>query len=717
MVGLATWTGAPRHIPMKENNLLVNLARLYNVQTAHYDGFGRFVEPPREAILGVLRTLGAPVERMEDLADALRLRRQFLWRRSIEPVIVAWNGSPVSFKLRLPSRLAEAAVSYRVVLESGEPVEGRCRDDVRSRPTQRCIEGVPLLARRVAIAEPFSFGYHRLYLRVAGLDLESYLFSASSRAFTAADAERRRWGLFCPLYALTSRRSWGAGDFTDLEMLLDFTRSLGGSLTGTLPLLAAFLDEPFQPSPYAPVSRLFWNEFYLDVERIPELRLCPAAKSIMSSSFVTSLERLRAEPLVDYRRLMALKRSVLEALAGWLQSQASERRACYERFVAAHPMAQDYAEFRAKTELERRPWEQWPAENRAGALRPGDFDENAKRYHLYVQWQAHEQMAALREKTQQGGAPLYLDFPLGVNRDGYDVWRERALFALDANGGAPPDGFFIKGQNWGFPPLQPEAIRQQGYRYYIACLRHHFPYAGLLRIDHVMGLHRLYWIPRGFSAAEGVYVHQRAEEFYAILSLESHRHRTQVVGENLGTVPPYVNAAMAKHRIFGMYVGQFGVNPDPQNAIGEMPAAAVASLNTHDTATFTGFWSGADIEDRVQLGLLAEPQAATEHSFRAAQKNALVRYLKSRGQMLEDDSEPGGILKAWLCHLSAGGAELVLINLEDLWLEALPQNVPGTWEERPNWQRKARHGLETLPLMKSLLDILTAVDQTRRSGR
>lgn len=702
---------------MTKQDHLHDLARLYRVQTRHWDGLGRLVEPPREAILGVLRMLGAPVERMADLADALRQRRRFLWGQSIEPVVVAWDGAALSLNLRLPSQLAEATVHYRVALESGESVEGDCRDDPRRKSTPRCVEGVALVARRVVLAQSLPFGYHRLYLRIGGLEAESHLFSAPSRSFRFSQSNGKGWGLFCPLYALTSDGSWGAGDFTDLQALADFTSSLGGSLVGTLPLLAAFLEEPYNPSPYAPVSRLFWNEFFLDIERIPELRHCPAARSIISTRFVTELNRLRAQPLVDYRQSMALKRSVLEALAGWLLSQTSERRACFERFVASHPMAQDYAAFRAKVERERKPWYHWSEANRGGTLRSEDFDESVKQYHLYVQWQAHEQLGALADKARAGGAALYLDFPLGVNRDGFDVWRERANFALEADGGAPPDGLFIKGQNWGFPPLHPEAIRRQGYRYYIQCLRHHLRYAGLLRLDHVMGLHRLYWIPRGFAACEGVYVHHRPEEFYAIVSLESHRQRTQIVGENLGTVPPYVNAAMDRHRMLGLYVGQFGVGADPQNAISAIPRSAVASLNTHDTATFAGFWAGDDIRERVALGLLTEAQAAPERAYRGAQKEALIRYLRSQGRLPDGESDALAVLKGWLCHLSASGAELALVNLEDLWLEALPQNVPGTWEERPNWRRKARHRLEALRPMTSLTDILTAVDHVCRSGR
>jgi 4-alpha-glucanotransferase len=299
-----------------------------------------------------------------------------------------------------------------------------------------------------------------------------------------------------------------------------------------------------------------------------------------------------------------------------------------------------------------------------------------------------------------------------VNRDGYDVWRQRDAFALDASGGAPPDAFFTRGQNWGFPPIHPEGLRRDGYRYYIHCLRHHLSYARMLRIDHVMGLHRSYWVPAGFAAGEGVYVRYPAQEFYAVLNLESHRHRARIVGENLGTVPPYVNSAMARHGVSGMYVSQFVVRPDARNAFEPPAPHTIASLNTHDTPTFAGFYAGGDIDDRLALGLLGEEEGRQEHSLRAAQRAALVSSL-SAGTGFEGD-RPEAVLRAWLFALARSAADFLLVNLEDLWLEPLPQNVPGTWDERPNWQRKARYSLEEIRLMPELLNTLKTVDQIRK---
>jgi 4-alpha-glucanotransferase len=699
---------------MTEPNLLHEVARLFNIQINPYDGFGRLMQPPPEAILRVLNILGAPVERMDDLADALRQRRQFLTQRAIDPVIVAWDGGPLRFKLRLPTPLAAAEPRYRIDLESGEFFEGKCQRDFRIKPVERCIEGGRYVGQWIVFPEKLPLGYHRLHLQVGALTFDSYILSSPFEAYGAATVNPRLWGLFCPVYALASEKNWGAGSFSDLETLIDFTGQMGGDFVGTLPLLSTFLDEPFNPSPYAPVSRLFWNEFYLDVTRIPEFQRSPVARlMIHSAGFQTDLESLRAAPLIEYRPLMALKRKILEELLHTLTNRSTRRRAAFEHFIETHPQAQDYAAFRAKVEREATPWELWPTVHRDGRLAAGDYDERVKQYHLYVQWQAEEQMRALTEKTRTGGLALYLDFPLGVNRDGYDVWHERQVFALDASGGAPPDSFFTKGQNWGFPPLQPDGLRQQGYRYYIACLRHHLQHAGMLRIDHVMGVHRLFWIPRGFGPSEAVYVHYRADEFYAILSLESHRHHVQIVGENLGTVPPYVHQALTKHRIHGMHVSQFCVTADPQRALQEAAHDDVASLNTHDTPTFAGFWQGKDVEDRLALGLLSPAEAQIVQLDRASIREALITFLRSRGWLAGESPDPAAILRAWLSQLASGDAYLLLLNLEDLWLEPLPQNVPGTWEERPNWKRKAQFSLAEIRKMNSVAVILKAIDEIR----
>jgi 4-alpha-glucanotransferase len=309
-----------------------------------------------------------------------------------------------------------------------------------------------------------------------------------------------------------------------------------------------------------------------------------------------------------------------------------------------------------------------------------------------VQWIIQDQLQTLSKTAAARGQSLYLDLPLGLNPAGYDIWRNREFFVRGVAGGAPPDPVFTKGQNWGFPPMNPEAMRLNRYQYVIAFLRNHFRYAKLLRVDHVMGLHRLYWIPDGLTGDKGVYVKYPAEELWAILCLESHRYRAGIVGENLGTVPPVVNVAMKRHGIREMYVVQYEIMGNPKKPfLRTPPANSVASLNTHDMPPFQAFLDGTDIDDRLDLGFLNDKAARQERKERAVMRGKL-RSFRSAIQFLSESM-----------------ASVVLTNAEDLWQETLPQNVPATNKERPNWRRRIRPSVEQIRKMAGIAEELSNV--------
>jgi 4-alpha-glucanotransferase len=456
-----------------------------------------------------------------------------------------------------------------------------------------------------------------------------------------------------------------------------------------LPVLSALLDRPFDPSPYSPASRLFWNELYLDVEAVPELKNSPPARRLLdSATFRRTLTKLRQAERIDYPAVYRAKHRVLSLLA---TAMSAERRAAFEAFVADHPAVEDYAAFRAATTRFDRTWPAWPAGQRDGRLSPRDGDPADRHYHSYVQFLAFEQLQALRNHR----ASLHLDLPLGVHPDGYDVWRHREAFAAPGTrGGAPPDSFFTKGQDWGFPPLHPERIRDQRYAYPIACFRALMRHAGIVRIDHVMALHRLFWIPEGLIARDGVYVKYRPDELYAILSLESHRHRTTVVGEDLGTVPRAIRSAMAGHGVHRTYVAQ--LESKPVRPLPPVQRLALASVNTHDMAPFAAYWDGKDIDDRLSRDLLDQKEARAERTQRGKRRKALVRALRSAGHLPRHgpaELPAADVLPALLAWLGASEARVVLASLEDLWGETEPQNRPGT-SAGANWSRRARHRLE-----------------------
>ena len=519
---------------MTEARQLNRVPRLYGIQTSYIDMTKQRRHADPESLLLVLRAMGAEVENFGGIGAALRRRQGELKARTAEPVMVAWDG-------KLGNR-------------------------------------------------QFRLGYH--WEEVQGL--RTFIISAPAKCH----APHRGWGVFAPIYSLHSKRNRAAGDLTDFQDLMDWARGLGASVVGTLPLLGALLDEPFEPSPYSPVSRLYWNEFYIDVTRVFEFQENIEAQRLAA-------ERPRKTKYVDYRGLMAWKRRILEELARTFLTDAKPARlAAFGKFVRENKDVEQYARFRATTDRQRKGWNVWPQRLREGKLLDAGYDADTKNYHLYAQWIVQEQLQALSEKAAAQGQVLYLDLPLGLHPDGYDVWRDRNLFVRGVTAGAPPDPVFTWGQNWEFPPMHPEAMRLNGYEYVIAYIRNHLRFARLLRIDHVMGLHRLYWIPDGLTVDKGVYVEYPAEEIYAILSLESHRYRAGIIGENLGVVPPQVNSAMARHNIAELYIMQYEAMGNLEKPLRPPPKNCIASLNTHDMPAFRAFLEGVDIDDRIDLGFL-----------------------------------------------------------------------------------------------------------------
>lgn len=672
---------------------LRRLAELNGVQPSFIDAANNRINAPPAVLAGVLKALGVPAGGRVEIREHLRASLLRPFRQGIEPVVVAWDQKAVTLLCRLPVSLAGKCARLKLVLEDGT-VKKPALKFYELAITR--VEGERFAMKKLALG-PLPFGYHRLEIAIGDSIYRTLIISAPAQSFAGRRSEKS-WGAFLPMYALQSKESWGAGNFSDWERLSRWIAARGGRIAGTLPLLAAFLDYPVcEPSPYSPASRLFWNEFYIDIRRVPEFTRCREAQALVRSrTFQRQLRTFRREAIIDYKSQWAARRSVLELLAKFFFSKASTRQAEFRRFLASRTEVTEYASFRAVCDTLKTSWHNWPQRLRDGTIREGDYDASARQFHLYIQWLAHQQMDDLIQRSEKNGVQLYLDLPLGVNPDGYDVWRERDSFALDASAGAPPDLFFSKGQNWGFAPLHPQRIRENGYRHVLAFLRFQMRHARLLRIDHVMGLHRLYWVPHGFEAREGTYVNYPAEELHAIFSLESHRHRARLVGENLGTVPPIVNESMKRHRLREMFVVQFQERPDPKTALPAPPPLSVASLNTHDTPTFAGHWRGDDLMESVRLGLLPRKQLKDAKKNRERIKSALVQFLRERGFLEAAKPALRDVVPALIGWLKASPAEIALINLEDLWLETKPQNVPGTSSERPNWRRKSKISLEQI---------------------
>jgi 4-alpha-glucanotransferase len=681
---------------MTTTSQLAHLARLYGVQTSFQDMRQQTREASPESLTAVLRLLGADMDGPDDVDRALVARRRELWERLAEPVVVAWDGKIPPIYLRTPEG-PNGTLKYSIAIEN-DGVQSFFAP-VAKLPLRGGLEvgRTRYAVRELTVETSLPVGYHRLYLEHGSQKQETLIISAPMKAcFPFA---KPAWGVFAPIYALHSKRNPKAGDFKDFESLIDWMGGKGGHVAATLPLLASFLDHPFEPSPYAPASRLFWNEFYLEG---------------------SETAHAQASEFVDYRNEMGIRRNVLEReAAAFFRNPHAEGRERFDAFITEEEHIRSYASFRAVTEKHQAGWSSWPARLRNGQIRKGDFDEGIAQYHLYAQWRLHERLRALSEKTGRNGQVLYLDLPLGLHPDSFDIWCNRDIFVTEVAGGSPPDPVFTKGQNWGFPPMHPDVMRLRHYDYTIAYIRNHLRYARMLRIDHVMGLHRLFWIPRGLTAGEGVYVEYPADELYATLCVESHRNQAGIVGENLGTVPPEVNVSMQRHNIMQMYVLQYEVvGGDPGRPLRAVPENAIATLNTHDMPPFRSFLEGTDIDDRLDLDFLDEAGAEQERHARAMIRKALIAFLRNN-RLLKKGTRVSAdlIFKAAMQFLATSAANVVLVNLEDLWGETSPQNVPATHAERPNWRRRMRLGLEEIKSSEDAAQTLRLLEKGRRQRR
>ncbi len=656
------------------------LARLAGVQTEYRAHSGQIVRVDPETVLGVLSALGLPVSRVEDVAPVLAEARMARSARLLEPVLVQRGGEATA---SIPSAAAADPAGWSMTLtcEDGRSGRGRLADLLVAGSSEGPLARLPTPG-----GEAIAPGYHEVALEGPGL-VERALLVAAPRC----PEPRRGWGVFMPLYALRTGSDWGSGSYPDLGALGRWTRSVGGAFVGMLPLYPAFLDPPCDPSPYLPVTRLGVNELYVDPTSVPELESAPAARALLGSAdFLARVAGARQSESVPYEELTCLRREAIEAIARELLA-SGRGEAELVGFAERRPDMLAYARFRASGERHGRDWRSWPAGAADGA-REAPLADPVVRYHLCAQWLAHRQLAEAAE-----AADLYGDLPVGVHPLGFDPYFEPGAFATGAQGGAPPDGFYAGGQAWALPPLHPEGIRTQRYRHLIAVLRSAFAHLRTIRVDHVMGLHRMYWIPDGHDARHGAYVSYRADELRAVVALEAHRAGAVVVGEDLGTVDASVREAMAADRMLRTWVFEFKTSS--AEPLPEPPAECIASVGSHDVPRFAAFWRGADPgEPNDTEDLLAGRIDADRARERTAWRRSLAASLGldvDAAAAATPESERLA-LQGILGQLTASPAPLVLVDLQDLWGEIEQENRPGTGPEAANWRHRSRLDLDQL---------------------
>jgi len=419
----------------------------------------------------------------------------------------------------------------------------------------------------------------------------------------------------------------------------------------------------------------------------------------------------------DYRHQYGYVRGVLEqivaARAGWPVALAE----AFAEYEAARPDVTDYARFRAFAEARGTGWRAWPDPQRGGQLDVHDVDPEVVTVHVFGQYALERDLAALGDHLRRGSQRLYLDLPVGAHTEGYDTWREPDLFAWGADAGAPPDDFFALGQNWGFPPLRPHR-RGNGHLHHVrAVVRHHMQVAGIMRLDHAMSLERLFWVPDGVPARDGVYVRYPRAALLAVLTIESSRSGCVIVGEDLGTVTDSVRDAMTRHGLLGMYVAEFS-QPSWDGAPLEEPRRhQMAFVDTHDTPTLVGWLHGLDIDRRHLQGMLDDDGAERARADRRAQVRNLVATLVQRGDVVRGtvEEDERAVLQGLLRFLGTSDSPAVLVAVDDLVGETNPQNEPGTGLDRPNWVQRVRTSAAELGTDHEIVELLEQL-QAHRLG-
>ncbi|MDP2170138.1 MAG: 4-alpha-glucanotransferase [Rhodocyclaceae bacterium] len=721
-------------------DILKTLANRCGIADAYHDIWGGqhlTSTYTRQALLAAMHF--APAAIADAPATLLRELDAAEWQHPLPPVCVVRSGAAIGIPLLLPAQDCTQGWHWRVAQETGESFTANFTPaDLLRLDAQdnllRCQLDLPPIA---------ALGYHRLHVTSVdgktSLTMPLIVVPQQCHQPAAIRAGGRIWGLTLQLYGVRSLRNWGIGDFTDLSELLALTAAAGGDLVGVNPLHALFPDNPAHISPYSPSQRCFVNVLYLDVEAVPEFSTCAAAQRRRASAdFQKHLQDLRDSELVDYVAVARAKFEILEILFGYFLAGRNARTEAFATWRTAQgEELERHARFAALQDHFRAidqniwGWPAWPEEYRSpDAPAVAAFATQhaaAVSYHAWLQWLADAQLAAAVQRAEQSGMAvgLYQDLAVGANPSGAEVWNWQAVFAANAHAGAPPDEINLMGQDWGLPPFVPHRLRDAAYAPLIDILRANMKHAGALRIDHVMGLMRMFWVPANIPATEGTYVLYPFEDILGIVALESQRNQCLVIGEDLGTVPEGFRPRLAECGVLSYHPLLFERYPDGNFRLpADMPQQALVAAGTHDLPTLRGFWSGADLDIRATLQLFPSEELrqrlVTERDW---DRGRLLWALEQEHLLPEGTSKLAAempelsaeAVQAIHAYLARSPAQIMVVQPEDI-LGVLEQpNLPGTLEDQhPNWQRKLPLPIEGWPSLASYNALIAAVHTARK---
>jgi len=695
------------------SSVLAELARAHGVATEFWDWEGNHRPVGAATIRAVLAALGVDASDDGKAAAALRDLEERAWDRVLPPVRVVTEGQGH----RLPVHVPEGVLfEARVRLESGQLLDlGRAEGE----PATRVVRDRSLVEVHLDLPATLPLGYHEVQLAF-GRDLETMPLVVVPARLELPECLRgegeQRWGLMTQLYAMRSRSSWGIGDLADLAEVGAWAAGLGADFVLVNPIHAAEPTAPMEPSPYLPTTRRFKNPLYIRVEDVPEVGYLSAAERQLVEWHADDARRFLDIDFLERDAVWAGKEAALRLV--FRQPRSLRRERAFQSFVEGEGQALvDFATWSALSVEHGPVWRAWPPElqdPRSPAVTAWrDAHASEVEFHLWLQWVIEDQLTRVQRDLRDTGMSLGVihDLAVGVHPEGADTWILGDTLARGVTVGAPPDQYNQRGQDWSQPPWRPDRLAEQGYRPFRDMVRAALRDAGGLRVDHIIGLFRLWWVPEGMDPTQGTYVRLDHEALVGILLLEAHRAGAVVIGEDLGTVEPWVREYLKDRGVLGTSILWFERDERGPRAPEDYRELCLATVTTHDLPPTAGYLTGEHIRLRSALGLLTRSEAEERAADEGAREEVL-EMLRQRG-LLRSGAGLTEQVEALHRFLTWTPAKLVGVSVSDLAQDRRTINQPGTDEEYPNW-RVPLAGPEGRPV---LLEELFTWRSARRLAR
>lgn len=724
-------------------NLIEQLTDLVGFHKSYSNHFGQEVFPTEQARRSLLKAMGYELDDTS-LKNAIRVHTEEEWR-SILPNVHIFNEEESNpfITICLPSNeniTDELKVDISIIEESNKTHSYTYLLNELDSIEQHQLSNTTYTKYQLPLPQ-LALGYHTYKLTFNKQQSSCHLISTPKSCYSAKDANAENiWGYAVQLYSIKNNNYLGLSNYTDLESIVKNAANSGASIIGLNPLHPLYANNPAHISPYSPSTRCFLNSLYIDVLAIFNFKQCDAAqKEYTSVKFQEDLANVNKNTLVDYPYAAHIKQKLLKLLFDDFDSKQDDiyikEKNSFERFITEQgEKLQNFSTYEALYEYfyhnfpNSYGWKQWSKEYHSPELKSvKEFQKKNQaciRYYHFVQWIAHQQLTHINKvtKKEKMSVGLYLDLAVGCDGGGFDVWSNQSLYVNGASVGAPPDAMNNLGQDWGLTPMNPVELKRQGYKPLIQALKSNMQYAGALRIDHILGLMRQYWVAPGMKADEGMYISFPFQDILQIIALESQRNQCIVIGEDLGIVPEGFSEEMQSYGLLSYKILFFerwesGLFKRPET----YPSKAMVTISTHDLPTLNGWWKGRDLEWRQKLELYpTEEMGESDRSARVHDKARLIDALTDLGVLDMNHTSQESIkdMDTTLSisvhkYLAQAPSHIHLIPLEDA-LEITEQvNIPGTVDEHPNWRQILPVSVENIWEEDSVNNIASAMRTIR----